>query len=109
MSGRKFHKLEYYDFDKFYHMHLSMICNCYIMPLQQDGVTLERQKIILAELQSPQRLSEVLDVIDVVLGFLASAGAGNPAMSLGDYVKKTLKMTRRKLPKVNYESVQPCT
>ena len=63
---------------------------------------MERQKIILAELQSPQRLSEVLDVIDVVLGFLASAGAGNPVMSLGDYVKKTLKMTRRKLPKVNH-------
>ena len=61
---------------------------------------MERQKIIVAELQSPQQLSEVLDVIDVVLGFLVSAGAGNPAMSLGDYVKKTLKMTRRKLPKV---------
>lgn len=47
----------------------------------------------------------MLDVIDVVLGFLASAGAGNPSMPLGDYVKKTLKMTRRTLPKVNYESV----
>ena len=65
---------------------------------------MERQKIILAELQSPQRLSEVLDVIDVVLGFLASAGAGNPRMSLGDYVKKTLKMTRRTLPKASHES-----
>ena len=68
---------------------------------------MERQKIILAELQSPQRLSEVLDVIDVVLGFLASAGTGNRSMSLGDYVKKTLKMTRRKLPKVNHETVYP--
>ena len=61
---------------------------------------MERRKIILAELQSPQRLCEVLDVIDVVLGFLASAGAGNPRISLGDYVKKTLKMARRILPKV---------
>ena len=64
---------------------------------------MERQKIILAELQSPQRLSEVLDVIDVVLAFLASAGAGNPRMSLGDYVKKILKMTRRTLPKVSHK------
>ena len=56
---------------------------------------------MLAELQSPQQLSEVLNLIDVVLGFLASAGTGNPTMSLGNYVKKTLKMTRRKLPKVN--------
>ena len=55
--------------------------------------------MILAELRSPQKLSEVLDVIDVVLGFLASAG-GNPSMSLGDYVKKILKMNRRLLPKV---------
>ena len=66
---------------------------------------MERQKIILAELQSPQRLSEVLDVIDVVLAFLASAGAGNPRISLGDYVKKTLKMTRRTLPKVSHKSI----
>ena len=64
---------------------------------------MERQKIILVELQSPQRLSEVLDVIDVVLAFLASAGAGNPKISLGDYVKKTLKMTRRTLPKVSHK------
>ena len=55
--------------------------------------------MILVDLQSPQKLSEVLDVIDVVLGFLASAG-GNPSMSLGDYVKKILKMTRRVLPRV---------
>ena len=64
-------------------------------------MTIERQKIILAELRSPQQLSEVLDVIDVVLGFLASAGAGNPCMSLGNYLKKTLKMARRTLPKVS--------
>ena len=55
--------------------------------------------MILAELRSPQKLSEVLDVIDVVLGFLASAG-GDSKMILGDYVKKILKMTRRILPKV---------
>ena len=55
--------------------------------------------MILVDLQSPQKLSEVLDVIDVVLGFLASAG-GNPSMPLGDYVKKILKMTRRVLPRV---------
>ena len=55
--------------------------------------------MILAELRSPQKLSEVLDVIDVVLGFLASAG-GNPSMSLGDYAKKILKMNRRLFPKV---------
>ena len=73
----------------------------YYYPPSQDSITIERQKIILVELHSPQRLSEVLDVIDVVLGFLASAGAGNSRISLGDYVKKTLKMTRRILPKVS--------
>ena len=59
--------------------------------------------MILAELRSPQKLSEVLDVIDVVLGFLASAG-GDSKMSLGNYVKKILKMkmTFRILPKVLY-------
>ena len=70
--------------------------------LLQEKVALERQKIILAELQSLQRLSEALDVIDIVLGFLSS-GTGNPSMPFGDYVKKTLKMhvTRRTLPKVS--------
>ena len=77
-----------------------MYSNYLFLPLLQVDITMERQKIILTELQSLQRLSEVLDVIDVVLGFLASAGAANPGMSLGDYVKKTLKMTRRILPKV---------
>ena len=48
----------------------------------------------------------MLDVIDVVLGFLASAGAGNPSMPLGDYVKKTLKMARKTLSKVSYGSGQ---
>ena len=72
------------------------------LPQLQDGITIERQKIILAELRSPQQLSEVLDVIDVVLGFLASAGAGNPHLSLGNYLKKTLKMARRTLPKVSW-------
>ena len=57
--------------------------------------------MILAELPSLQKLSEVLDVIDVVLGFLASAG-GDSKMSLGDYVKKILKMRRILLPKVLY-------
>ena len=77
----------------------------FLITTHQDSITMERQKIILAELQSPLRLSEVLDVIDVVLGFLASADAANSRISLGDYVKKTLKMTRRRLPKVNYSIV----
>ena len=65
--------------------------------------------MILAELRSPQKLSEVLDVIDVVLGFLASAG-GDRRMSLGDYVKKVLKMTmtRRILPEVFFILMYCC-
>ena len=84
---------------------LSLLSYIPLQPLSQDGIALEKRKSILAELQSPQRLSEVLDVIDVVLAFLASAGAGNPRIALGDYVKRFLKMTRRTLPKVNRKGI----
>ena len=73
-----------------------MYCN------SKEKVTQERRKIILAELHSPQQLSEVLDIIDIVLGFLSS-GTGSPTTLFGDYIRKTLKMhvTRRTLPKVS--------
>ena len=45
-----------------------------------------------------QELSEVVDVIDIVLRFLASAG-GEPDKTIYVYVTKTLAM-HKKLPKV---------
>jgi len=61
---------------------------------------LEKKKNLLAELKklNHQKLSEFLDVIEIVLGFLASAG-GAPSTTFHQYVAKTLAM-QRTLPKV---------
>jgi hypothetical protein len=52
------------------------------------------QREILAELRTPDRLRENLDVVDIVLGFLSSGG-GKPDKLLGEYVDRVLKMKRR--------------
>ncbi len=59
---------------------------------------------ILAELRTPDRLRDSLDVVDIILGFL-STGGGKAEKSLGDYVDKVLKMKRRSFsPKVKQQS-----
>ena len=52
------------------------------------------QKEILAELRTPDRIRDNLDVVDIVLGFLSSGG-GKPDKPLGEYVDRVLKMKRR--------------
>ena len=49
--------------------------------------------------RDPHRLSELLDVVEIVLGFLASAG-GKPDQTFHYYIAKTLTMQRAHIPKV---------
>ena len=50
---------------------------------------------IIAELHTPDRLREALDVVEIVLGFLSSGG-GKADKHLGEYIDKTLKMKKRR-------------
>ena len=52
------------------------------------------KKDIIAELCTPDRLREALDVVEIVLGFLSSGG-GKADKPLGEYINKTLKMRKR--------------
>ena len=52
------------------------------------------QKEILAELRTPDRLRESLDVVDIVLGFLSSGGSKTDK-PLRDYIDKVIRMRRR--------------
>ena len=52
------------------------------------------KKEILAELHTPDRLRENLDVVDIVLGFLSSGG-GKAEKPLAGYIDKVLKMKRK--------------
>ena len=52
------------------------------------------RKEIIAELRTPDRLRENLDVVDIVLGFLSS-GKVNAKKHLGEYIDKILKMKKR--------------
>ena len=55
---------------------------------------------ILADLRTPDRLREALDVVEIVLGFLSSGG-GKADKPLGEYINRMLKMKRRPFsPKV---------
>lgn len=59
------------------------------------------QQEILTEVHTLERVREILDIVDIVLGFLSSGG-GNADKPLGDYVEKVLKMKTRKFsPKVH--------
>lgn len=58
------------------------------------------QQEILTEVHTLERVHEILDVVDIVLGFLSSGG-GDADKPLGEYVEKVLKMKIRKFsPKV---------
>lgn len=66
----------------------------------QERLTVRVQQEILTEVHTLERVREILDVVDIVLGFLSSGG-GSADKLLGEYVEKVLKMKTRKLsPKV---------
>ena len=43
---------------------------------------------------NPHKLSELLDVVEIVLGFLASAAGGKPEQTFNNYITKTLTMQK---------------
>ena len=63
----------------------------------------EKKKSLIDEITKlsthPHKLSELLDVVEIVLGFLASAG-GKPDQTFHSYITKTLTMQRAHIPKV---------
>ena len=61
----------------------------------------EKKKTLIDEITKliPHKLSELLDVVEIVLGFLASAG-GKPDQTFHNYITKTLTMQRTHIPKV---------
>ena len=56
---------------------------------------------IVAELRTPDRLREALDVVEIVLGFLSSGG-GKADKPLLEYIDKTLKMKKRRFSQKVY-------
>ena len=52
------------------------------------------QEEIVSELKTMQQLREVLDVVEIVMGFLSSGGA-NANKNLHDYIKNALQMEAR--------------
>ena len=55
---------------------------------------LKSRRKILSELNTPDRLRDNLDVVDIVLGFLSSSG-GKAEKPLAGYMDKVLKMERK--------------
>jgi len=66
----------------------------------QEDLSSEKKKNIISMLRqlNDHKLSEIADVIDIVLRFLASSG-GDCTKSIHDYVTETLAI-QRFLPKV---------
>ena len=60
----------------------------------QEKLEQKVRQDIIAELYTPDRLREALDVVEIVLGFLYSGG-GKADKPLGDYIDKTLRMKHR--------------
>jgi hypothetical protein len=56
------------------------------------------KRAIVADLPTPDRLREALDVVEIVLGFLSSGG-GKADKPLGEYIDKTLRMKKRHFSK----------
>lgn len=57
----------------------------------QERLSVRFQQEILTELHTLERVRDMLDVVDIVLGFLSSGG-GSADKPLGEYVEKVLKM-----------------
>ena len=60
----------------------------------QTKLSLREQQDIVADLQSMQRIRDCLDVVEIVMGFLASGGQ-KADTSLDHYLKTALKMKHR--------------
>ena len=61
----------------------------------QEKLDQRVRQAIVAELRTPDRLREALDVVEIVLGFLSSGG-GKADKPLGEYIDKTLRMKKRR-------------
>ena len=57
-------------------------------------MSIKQQKDIVAELKTVQKLRDILDVVEIVMGFLSSGGA-SAEKRLKDYVKVALRMEHR--------------
>ena len=65
-----------------------------MFPNIQLKLSAKVQKEIISEQQTMPQLQEILDVVEIVMGFLSSGGA-NAKKSLKDYIKTTLKMEHK--------------
>ena len=63
--------------------------------IMQEKLEQRVKQAIIAELRTPDRLREALDVVEIVLGFLSSGG-GKADKPLGEYIDKTLRMKKRR-------------
>ena len=75
-------------------MCISQVHCIVLFPNMQLKLLPKVQKEIISELQTMQQLQEILDVVEIVMGFLSSGGA-NAKKSLKDYIKTTLKMEHK--------------
>ena len=81
-------------------------CLPLVVYCSQENLQLEKKKTLIDEItklsthRDPHKLSELLDVVEIVLGFLASAG-GNPDQTFHNYITKTLAMQKTRIPKVH--------
>ena len=64
----------------------------------QEKLDQRVRQAIIADLPTPDRLREALDVVEIVLGFLSSGG-GRADKPLREYIDKTLKMKRQHFSK----------
>ena len=79
---------------------------CYYLQMDLDS---HIRREILAELSTPDRLRESLDVIDIVIGFLSSAGSVEANTDLGDYIDKILRMKKKPFSKKVANQKPPLT
>ena len=69
-------------------------CVCVIVNSSQIKLSLREQQDIVAELQSVQEIQDCLDVVEIVMGFLASGGH-KAETRLSHYLATALKMKHR--------------
>ena len=70
----------------------------FIVSLMQSKLNPKVQEEIVSELKTMQQLREVLDVVEIVMGFLSSGGA-NADKNLHDYIRNALRMGERFISK----------
>ena len=70
----------------------------FIVFLIQSKLNPKVQEEIISELKTMQQLREVLDVVEIVMGFLSSGGA-NASKNLNNYISTALRMEARFISK----------